>query len=691
MKNYQADSIRNVCVLGHGGEGKTTLTEAMLYNAGLLDRQGRVEDGSTTTDYDAEETKRHISISMALAPFEWNNSKINLIDAPGFFDFYGEVYEAMALADSAVILCSAVSGPVVGTEKAMTMCKKAEMPRMLVINQMDKENANFDKTMEALKEKFGVSVAPIQLPIIEKGAYVGYVDLINMTAKKFDGKNEKDIPVPADLASHAGKLRAGLVEAAAECDEELMEIYFENMDLSHDELVKGINLGVLSGMLTPVCCCCAAPNIGVTTLMNNIVKLMPTANMCKARPAVNARTGEPFEVKMGGKLAAQVIKTVADPFVGKISIFKVYSGSISAAVSPYNSNQDKAEKSGNVFMMRGSKTIPVDAIVEGDIGAMAKLQFTATGDTLTDAADPVKFAPIDFPEPCISLAVTAKKSGEEDKVFAGLNRLTEEDPTMRIDRNAETGDVLICGLGEMHIDVICAKLRNKFKVEAALSDPRIPYRETIRSNASAEGKHKKQSGGAGQFGVVQIKFEPLADADFEFVDAIVGGVVPNQFIPAVEKGLVEAMKKGVLAGYPMIGVKATLYDGKYHPVDSKEVAFKSAARLSYKAACAKASPVLIEPIYRYDIQVPMDYMGDIMGDISRRRGRLIGSNPLSDGLTEVIAEAPLSEMFKYATDLRSMTQGRGSFRSEFVRYEDVPANVAQKIIESAKKDEEEEE
>jgi elongation factor G len=481
------------------------------------------------------------------------------------------------------------------------------------------------------------------------------------------------------------------MEGAAECDEELMMTYLDTMELSHDELVKGINIGILSGMLTPVCCRAAAPNIGVTTLMNNIVKLMPTANMCKARPAVNARTGEPCEVKMGGKLAAQVIKTVADPFVGKISIFKVYSGTISAAVTPYNSNQDKSEKSGNVFMMRGSKTIPVDAIVEGDIGAMAKLQFTNTGDTLTDAADPVKFAPIDFPQPCISLAVTAKKSGEEDKVFAGLNRLTEEDPTMRIERNAETGDVLICGLGEMHIDVICAKLRNKFKVEAALSDPRIPYRETIRATASAEGKHKKQSGGAGQFGVVQIKFEPLAEGDFEFVDAIVGGVVPNQFIPAVEKGLVEAMKKGVLAGYPMIGVKATLYDGKYHPVDSKEVAFKSAARLSYKAACAKASPVLIEPIYRYDIQIPMDYMGDIMGDISRRRGRLIGSNPLADGLTEVIAEAPLSEMFKYATDLRSMTQGRGSFRSEFVRYEDVPANVAQKIIESAKKDEEEEE
>ncbi len=691
MKNYQADNIRNVCVLGHGGEGKTTLTEAMLFNAGVLDRMGKIEDGSTVTDYDPEETKRHISISTAVAPIEWNGSKINLIDAPGFFDFYGEVYEAMALADSAIILCSAVSGPVVGTEKAMSMCSKANMPRMLIVNQMDRENANFEKAIEAISENFGVSAVPIQLPIVEKGVFVGYVDLINMTAKMFNGKTEKEAPIPSALESRAEELRSKLVEATAECDEELMDKYFEELDLSHDDLIKGIGIGIMSGMLTPVCCCAAQPNVGVTTIMDNIVKYLPTADLCPARPAVNAKTGEETVVRIGGKLAAQVMKTVADPFVGKISIIRVYSGCITPETAAYNSNVEKLEKSGTVYMMRGKNLSNVDKIVEGDIGAMAKLQFTGTGDTLTDAADPVKFAPINFPEPCISLAVTAKKSGEEDKVFAGLNRLVDEDPTMRIDRNVETGDVLVCGLGEMHIDVICAKLRNKFKVEAALSDPKIPYRETIRSTASAEGKHKKQSGGAGQFGVVQIKFEPLPDGDFEFVDAIVGGVVPNQFIPAVEKGLIEAMKKGVLAGYPMTGIKATLYDGKYHPVDSKEVAFKSAARLSYKAACAKASPVLIEPIYRYDILVPIDYMGDIMGDISRRRGRLIGTNPGSDGMTEVIAEAPLSEMFKYATDLRSMTQGRGSFRSVFVRYDDVPSNVAQKIIENAKKDEDEDE
>lgn len=690
MKNYQADSIRNIAVLGHGGEGKTTLTEAMLFNAGLLDRMGKVDDGTTVSDYDTEETKRHISISTSVAPFEWNGSKVNLVDAPGFFDFYGEVYEAMTLADSAIVVCGAVAGPVVGTEKAMAMCKKAKMPRMIVINQMDRENANFDKAIEAIQEKFGVTCVPIQLPIIEKGVYTGYVDLTTMTAKKFDGKGEKEIDIPSALSARAEELHETLVEAAAEGDEELMMTYLDTMELSQEELIRGLNLGIAAGDVTPVCCTSALMNAGVYTLMNNLVNYMPTADKAAARPAVSVKTGEPVEVKLDGKFAAQVIKTVADPFVGKISIMRVYSGSIDANFAAYNPNAEKSEKSGTVYMMRGKNLITVDKIVAGDIGAMAKLQFTNTGDTLTDPVDAVKFAPIEFPIPCISLAVSAKKQGEEDKVIAGINRLAEEDPTVQIEKNAETGDVLIKGLGEMHIDVVCAKLKNKFKVEATLSDPKIPYRETIRSMAEAEGKHKKQSGGAGQFGVVQMRFEPSPTGEFEFVNAIVGGVVPKEFIPAVEKGLREAMVKGVLAGYPMVGIKATLYDGKYHPVDSKEVAFKSAARLSYKAACAKASPVLIEPIYRYDVLVPNEYMGDIMGDMSRRRGRLIGTNPTPEG-TEVIAEAPLSEMFKYATDLRSMTQGRGSFRSEFVRYEDVPANVAQKIIENAKKDDEDDE
>lgn len=683
MKEYTAKDIRNIGVFGHGGEGKTSLTEAMLFNAGLVDRMGKVENGTTTTDFDPEEIKRTISINMALAPFEWKNTKINVIDAPGFFDFYGEVAAAMALADSALIVVGAVSGPVVGAEKAMAMCEKQHKARMMVINQMDRENANFEKVMAAINEKFGPSVVPIQLPIIEGGAFKGYVDIIHMTAKLFDGKGEKEVDIPAALADEAQSLYEKLTEAAAESDEELMEKYFEEGELSRDEILRGLSQGVCEGIVTPVCCTAAAANIGVATLLDNMVHYLPAADQVKARPAVDAKTGDPIEVKQDGKFAAQVMKTVIDQF-GKYSIIKVFSGSVDVNTQLYNANAEKAEKPTAPVLLRGKKSENIGKLNAGDIGAIPKLQYTATGDTLCDPAAPVKFDAIDFPEPCISLAVTAKKQGEDDKVISGLNRIKEEDPTIRIEKNAETGDVLICGLGEMHIDVVCAKLKNKSNVEASLADPRIPYRETIRATAEAEGKHKKQSGGSGQFGVVQMRFEPAPEGtDFEFVNAIVGGVVPKEYIPAVEKGLREAMVHGVLAGYPMVGIKATLYDGKYHPVDSKEVAFKSAARLSYKAACAKASPALIEPIYRYDILVPNEYVGDVIGDLNRRRGRMLGMNPV-DGGTEVVAEAPLSEMFKYATDLRSMTQARGSFKSEFVRYEDVPGNVAQKIIEQAK-------
>ncbi|MBQ7114176.1 MAG: elongation factor G [Clostridia bacterium] len=675
MKDYTAANIRNIGIFGHGGEGKTTLTEAMLFNAGLLERLGRVENGTTTTDYDPEEVKRTISINAALAPLEWKDTKINIIDAPGFFDFYGEVAAAMALADSALIVVGAVSGPVVGVEKAMEMCKKTSKARMMVVNQMDRENANFDKVMEAVNEKFGTSVVPIQLPIMEKGAFVGYVDIPNMVAKKFDGKGEKEIAIPADLEGRAQELYEALTEAAAEADEELMEKYFEEGELSREEILTGLSVGVKEGIITPVCCCAAQPNIGIPTLLDNLVRYMPDASVA---------------VKDDSKFSAQVIKTVVDQF-GKYSIVKVRSGVLDATVAPYNSNSEKSEKPGNIYIMRGKKTVQVDKLIAGDIGALAKLQFTATGDTLCDASSPVTYDAIEFPKPCISLAVSAKKQGEEDKVFAGLNKLLEEDPTINLEKNAETGDVLLSGLGEVHLDVVCSKLKNKTNVEAQLADPRIPYRETIRATAEAEGKHKKQTGGSGQFGVVNMRFEPLNNGeDFEFVNAIVGGVVPKEYIPAVEKGTREAMRKGVLAGYPMTGLKATLYFGKYHPVDSKEVAFKSAARLAYKEACAKASPALIEPIHHYDILVPNDYVGDVIGDLNRRRGRMLGMNPV-DGGTKIEAEAPLSEMFKYATDLRSMTQARGSFTSEFVRYEDVPANEAKKIIEAAKHDDEEEE
>ncbi len=690
MKDYTAANIRNIGIFGHGGEGKTTLTEAMLFNAGLLERLGRVENGNTTTDFDPEETKRAISINAALAPLEWKDVKINIIDAPGFFDFYGEVYAVMALADAALIVVGAVSGPVVGVEKAMELCKERNMARMMVINQMDRENANFEKVIDELVAKFGPSVVPIQVPIMEKGAFKGYVDVVNKTAKLFDGKNEKDTAIPDSLAAFTQKYYEALTEAAAESEEALMEKFFEEGELSHEEIIRGLNRGVREGAITPVSCCAALPNIGVTTLLDNLVHYMPAASDVAAPHAVSAKTGETVAVEKTGKFAAQVAKTVVDQF-GKYSIIKIYSGTLTADIAPYNSVSDKSEKAAAPAIMRGKKLIPVDKLIAGDIGALSKLQYTNTGDTLCDASAPVVFDKIVFPEPAIGLAVSAKKQGEEDKVFAGLNKLLEEDPTMALEKNVETGDVLIRGLGEMHIDVICSKLKNKTGVEAALNDPKVPYRETIRATAEAEGKHKKQTGGSGQFGVVNMRFEPLENGEFEFVNAIVGGVVPREYIPAVEKGTREALQHGVLAGYPMIGVKATLFFGKYHPVDSKEVAFKSAARLAYKEACAHASPALIEPIYRYEILVPSDYMGDVIGDLNRRRGRMLGMNPREGGKTEVVAEAPLAEMFKYATDLRSMTQARGSFKSEFVRYEDVPGQIAQKIIEQAKREDEEEE
>lgn len=690
MKDYTAANIRNIGIFGHGGEGKTTLTEAMLFNAGLLERLGRVENGNTTTDFDPEETKRSISINAALAPLEWKDVKINIIDAPGFFDFYGEVHAAMALADAALIVVGAVSGPVVGVEKAMELCKERNMARMMVVNQMDRENANFEKVVDELIAKFGPSVVPIQLPIMDKGAFKGYVDVVNMKAKLFDGKNEKETAVPDALMAAAKKYSEALTEAAAETDEGLMEKFFEQGELSHEEIIRGLNNGVRNGTITPVGCCAALPNIGVATLMDNLVHYMPAASDEAAPHAVSVKTGETVKIEKNGKFAAQVAKTVVDQF-GKYSIIKVYSGVLTVDIAPFNSTSDKSEKATAPAIMRGKKLIPVEKLIAGDIGALSKLQYTNTGDTLCDASAPVVFDKINFPEPCIGLAVSAKKQGEEDKVFAGLNKLLEEDPTMALEKNVETGDVLIRGLGEMHIDVICSKLKNKTGVEAALADPKVPYRETIRATAEAEGKHKKQTGGSGQFGVVNMRFEPLESGEFEFVNAIVGGVVPREYIPAVEKGTREALQRGVLAGYPMIGLKATLFFGKYHPVDSKEVAFKSAARLAYKEACAHASPTLIEPIYRYEILVPSDYMGDVIGDLNRRRGRMLGMNPREGGKTEVVAEAPLAEMFKYATDLRSMTQARGSFRSEFVRYEDVPGQIAQKIIEQAKREDEEEE
>ncbi len=694
MKLYDATHIKNVAVVGHGGEGKTTLTESILFSVGAIDRKGRVEDGNTTTDYDPEEIRRGISISTALAPFEWNGIKINLIDVPGYFDFVGEQVQGFELADSALILVSGFSGVSVGAEKAYKSCKKKSLPMMIAVSQLDKEHADFEKTLAQMKERFGTAVTLLQYPILKNNSFVGYIDILDNKAFEFDAKgNTKEIDVPSDLAAEIESIREQVIENAASNDEELMEKFFEGEDLSKEDILGGLSIGIESGDVVPVVCISALMGLGIKELVEAISLYMPTADKAHVPHAVVDGTDDDADIKIdeNGPFAAQVIKTIADPFVGKISIFKVYSGKLTADTQMFNTNSQKAEKFGNISTMMGKKLIQLDSIGAGDIGALAKLANTTTGDTLCVASNKVVFDPIEYGDPCISLAVGAKKQGEEEKVFSGLHRLEEEDPTFKLITEKETGEQLASGMGEMHLEVIMQKLKNKFGVEAVLSDPKVPYRETIRKTASAEGRHKKQSGGAGQFGVVNIEFSPITDgsSDFEFINAIVGGVVPKEFIPAVEKGLRDCIQHGVLAGYPMVGIRAKLFDGKYHPVDSKEVAFRSAARLSYKAACVKADPVMLEPICKAEVLIPDDFMGDIIGDLNRRRGRILGMNPVEDG-QEVVAEVPMSEMTKYATDLRSMTQARGSFKLTFERYEEMPANLAQKVIAASKYEDEEE-
>jgi elongation factor G len=693
MADYKTKDIRNIALLGHGSEGKTTLTEAMLFAAGMIDRQGKVEAGTTVTDFDPEENKRGISIGAATAPVEWKGTKINVIDVPGYFDFIGEMMGPLRVVETAAIVVGAVSGLTVGAEKAWTYAKKSNVCRMFIVNRMDAENANYEKTLEQLREKFGSSVVPLMLPIGDGAKFTGVVNVLENKAYSGKGKDLKEVPVPADMAPAIENALAEITEAAAEAVDELLEKYFEEGELSHEEILQGFSAGMKSGSIVPVVPVSAITGVGVAKLLDVMSAYLHSPEEA-SYTGINPKNEE--EVTRSGKasdpFSAFVFKTIADPFVGKLSMLRVCSGTLTGSTSLYNSSCEKAEKAGGLFLLRGKNQLSVSQVNAGDIAALSKLQYTNTGDTLCDAANPIRYEKISFPEPSVQKAVYAAKQGEEDKVFSGLARLQEEDPSIRLEKNAETTETILWGQGELHLDVIRNKLQSKFGANAVLQDPRIPYRETIRKTVSCQGRHKKQSGGHGQFGDVWIEFRPIGDTniDFEFEDAVVGGVVPRNFIPSVEKGLRENIKKGVLAGYPMVGLHAKLYDGSYHPVDSSEMAFKTAARIAYKKGCMDASPVLLEPIMHVEVLVPDEYMGDIMGDMNKRRGRIMGMNPV-DGQQQVEAEAPLAEMFKYATDLRSMTQARGSFTMKFERYEEVPADVAKKIIENAKKDDEEEE
>lgn len=682
MAVFHKDKIRNIALIGHGGEGKTSLLEAMLYKTKAIDRLGKVNDGNTVSDYDQEEIARKMSISLSMAYVLYKDYKFNVLDVPGFFDFEGEMVAALSVADAAILVTGATGAVPVGTEKALEYCSEHNVPVFIWVNGVNKENSSFDATLQAYRDKYGAKVIAIELPIMQGTNMKGYVDAMQHKAFDTDGA---EIAIPAELEGKLAEEDGILMEAVAEASEELMEKYFGGEDISAEEKRNGLRTRFAAGEVYPVVAGVAVDKPVLTALFDHIVDLFPAPGESVKHGYTVGDKHETVDIDENGKFAAQVFKTIVDPFIGKLLMFKVMRGKVSTGDTVYNVEADENEKISSMSIIRGKKQEAVDQMFAGDIGAFAKLNYTTTNNTLCDPSEIVKFDPIEFPEPVISFAVSSADKGSEDKVFAGLNKMLDEDSTFTLEKNAETNEMIISGMGEMQLDIICKKVKNKFNATAVLKEPRIAYRETIKKTVEAEGKHKKQSGGAGQFGQCSVRFEPgAADGVFEFVDAVVGGAIPRQYIPAVEKGLREAAPKGILADYPVINLKCTVFDGKSHPVDSKEIAFITAAKLAFQDGCSRANPVFLEPIMHIDITVPDSYMGDIMGDLSKRRGRILGTDSVN-GKTVVSAEAPQAELAKYATDLRSMTQGRGKFVTKFERYEEVPASQAAKIIEDYKK------
>ena len=666
-----SDKIRNICLLGPGSTGKTSLAESILYLTGMTDRLGKVVEGNSTCDYDAEEVKRQISISTSTVYANYNKIKINILDTPGFFDFAGEVQEALRVADAGIICVTAKDGINVGTEKAWKSLVQAGKPRAIYISKTDEEHADYDRTFNQLRERFGNSVSALAMPVVEGEKVTGIIDVVTKKAYRIEGGKRTEIPVPAAEADRLNELNEELVENAAGTSEELMEKYLDTMELSLEEVYGALNVGIRDGDICPVFCGSAMSGLGTTVLLDAIVNYFPSPRE------------EGKELDPDAPAKAIIYKTISDQF-GKFSLFKVLAGKVTPDMTLVNARSGANEKLGHIYVMQGKKNTEVQVIECGDIGAVAKLTDSKTGDTLC-AASKVEAAPgIEFAEPCYSMAINPKVKGQDDKVAQGLNRLAEEDPTFSLENNGETKQLVISGAGDIHLDVLCSKLKNKFGVEVVLAPARVPYREKIRKKYEAHGRHKKQTGGHGQFADVKIRFEPQTEQeDMIFAEEVFGGSVPKNFFPAVEKGLRESCVKGVLAGYPMVYLKATLYDGDFHPVDSSEMAFKTAANLAYKEL-VNASPVILEPIGTLTVTIPDSYLGDIMSDISsKRRGTVLGMNA-HDGMQIVEAEVPMAEMSSYTIDLRSMTQGRGSFVLKFARYEEAPAMVQQKIIEEAK-------
>lgn len=677
MKTYAPDQIRNIALAGHASKGKTTLLEAMLHLAGATERAGKVADGNTVTDFDAEEKKRHISMASAVASVEYKSKKLNFIDTPGLFDFEQGAFEGLRAAETAVIVVSARSGLAVGAEKAFKNAGSRRMARVLVTTKMDDDRADFYKSFNGIVAKFGTAACPVVVPIISGGKVAAYYNMIDGKAYAYaDGKRTESDAQPDD-APRFEAVQAVFTEAVASADEELMEKYFEGEELTPEEKIRGLKAGVADGSIIPVFALSGLAETACDLLLDFLAEVCPAP---KGEYAADA-DGEPIELTPdpNGPLAAVCFKTVADPFIGKLSYFKVISGKITAATPAYNARTGKEERMGKLVSVFGAKQTDISELSAGDIGAVTKLSGFATGDTLCSAAQVVTLDGVHIPSATYAMAVEVAKKGEEEKVASGLSRLCEEDPSLHFGVNNETHQQILSGLGEQHLDVAMARLKSKFGVEATLVQPRVAYRETITMKVSAQGRHKKQSGGHGQFGDVFIEFEPYDTEELVFAERVVGGAVPKNFFPAVEKGLRESMQKGVLAGYPMVGVKATLFDGSYHPVDSSEMSFKTAASLAYKEGIPKAMPVLLEPILTVTATVNDEAMGDVIGDINKRRGRVLGMTPSGDGSQEIMAEVPESEMSTFSTAMRQMTQGRGSFTTAFARYDRCPEHIAQKI------------
>ncbi len=679
----KGESIRNIAVVGHSGEGKTTLVEAMLYAAGAIDRQGKVPDGTTVSDYDDLEKAKTMSIYTSCSHLMWKNVKVNLLDLPGYYDFEGERNEGLRAAGGALLVIGANGTLPIGAESVVDYCLKLGKPLIIFINGMDKENADYLGTVQALRAKYAGKIAPIQIPIMEGGKMQGCINALQERAYLFKEGGPQEIEIPANMKDQVEEMKASLMETAAENDEFLLDKFFESGDLTREETIQGIRLGIASVNTIPIMAGSALQNRGVINLLNEIVTYMPMARERLNTLAQDLTTDTVVSVRTDkdAPFAAQVFKTVIDPFSGKLSYLKSFRGVLKSGSTVWNANTETEERIGQVYVLRGKKMEPVDELSTGDIGAVNKLSNTNTGDTLCDPSAKIRFTPIHFPKPTLFMSVAAEKKGEEDKVFAGLAKLREEDYTFSIEKNAATGEMIIGGQGDIQLEVLAKKVKARYGVDMKLSEPKIAYRETIRGSAEAEGKHKKQSGGHGQYGHCKIRFSP-SEEEFVFDEEVVGGAVPKNYFPAVEKGLRECMESGPLAGYPVTGVKAVLYDGSYHDVDSNELSFKMAASIAFKEGLKNAKPVLLEPIHRLKIAIPADYLGDVMGDINKRRGRIMGTD--NEGDTSIItAEVPLAEIKTYTMELRSLTRGSGKFASEFLGYEDVPPMLVDKIIAEA--------